>query len=69
MGYILLNPLHLGKCPQCTIQIAVYEALSYEKIFECLEDEEFRKVIAPEEEKLLDQSRVKPAILSLHVAG
>ena len=60
-------------------QIAVYEALSYDKvgsfsptksakanyqscyqIFECLNDEEFRKVVAPEEERLLDQSRVKP---------
>ncbi|CAD6574547.1 MAG: hypothetical protein ASARMPRED_006804 [Alectoria sarmentosa] len=38
-------------------QIAIYEALSYGKIFECLNDEEFRKVIAPEEEKLLDESR------------
>lgn len=37
--------------------IAVYEALSYAKIFECLNDEEFRKIIAPEEEKLLDESR------------
>ena len=63
-------------------QIAVYEALSYDKvrsfypdkrskanyrsccqIFECLNDEEFRKVVAPEEERLLDQSRVKPACL------
>ncbi|KAF6226592.1 hypothetical protein HO173_012491 [Letharia columbiana] len=37
--------------------IAIYEALSYDKIFECLNDEEFRKIIAPEEEKLLDESR------------
>ena len=61
-------------------QIAIYEALNYEKvrflplgqraetnhpscyqIFECLNDEEFQKVVGPEEAKLLDQSRVKPA--------
>lgn len=35
----------------------------YCQIFECLNDEEFRKIIAPEEEKLLDESRVKPARL------
>ncbi|KAM0802527.1 hypothetical protein BDR22DRAFT_103772 [Usnea florida] len=37
--------------------IAIYEALSYEKLFECLNDEEFRKVVGPEEEKLLDESK------------
>ena len=28
------------------------------QIFECLNDEDFQKIVAPEEEKLLDQSRV-----------
>lgn len=31
------------------------------QIFECFNDEDFRKIIAPEEERLLDESRVKPA--------
>ncbi|KAK4693959.1 hypothetical protein P7C71_g3529, partial [Lecanoromycetidae sp. Uapishka_2] len=38
-------------------QVAIYEASSYEKLFECFEDEEFVKTVTPEEEKLLDGKR------------
>lgn len=37
--------------------IAIFEAPSYEKIFECFSDDDYKKVIVPDEEKFLDRSR------------
>ena len=39
--------------------MATFEAASYEKIFECFQDEEYHKVVVPDEEKFIDKGRSK----------
>ena len=37
--------------------MAIFEAVSYEKIFECFTDDEYKKVVVPDEEKFLDRGK------------
>lgn len=37
--------------------IAVFEAPTYEKLFECFQDEDYKKTVVPDEEKFLDRAR------------
>ena len=36
---------------------ASFEGPSYEKIFECFQDEEYLNIVVPDEEKFLDKGR------------
>lgn len=37
--------------------MAIFEAISYEKIFECFTDEEAKKIMGADEDNFLDKSR------------
>ena len=37
--------------------LAVFEAVSYNEILECFTDEEYKRVVVPDEEKFIDRER------------
>ena len=37
--------------------IAIFEAASYEKIFEVFADDDYKKIVIPDEERFLDRSK------------
>lgn len=47
--------------------MATFEAESYEKIMECFMDEEYNRVVVPDEESFLDRKRSVAVPLDLMV--